>query len=270
MNFSPILASLCGISFIVTLIGFRNPVHFVSNGYAFAIAGMAAFVAFNFGPQAALLSLLHSAMLLAWGLRLGIFLLRRERQHSFQNEKNAIQRRYGFPPLTAKVVIWIAVSVLYVLMFSPNIFDITANPALIPGAVLWQSGGLLVMIAGLVLETLADRQKTLFKQRAPRDFCSTGLYAWVRCPNYFAEILFWSGNWLMGIPFYTTPLRWIAATFSWLCLVLIMMGSTKRLERAQAERYGERADYIEYIRSVPVLFPFVPLFSLLKIRVFLE
>ena len=49
-----------------------------------------------------------------------------------------------------------------------------------------------------------------------------------------------------------------------------MMGSTKRLEKQQDGRYGQQPAYQEYVRSVPVLFPFVPIYSLKNVRVYLE
>jgi hypothetical protein len=49
-----------------------------------------------------------------------------------------------------------------------------------------------------------------------------------------------------------------------------MMGSTKRLEESQDSRYGASPDYQRYTQTVPVLFPFVPIYSLKKVRVFLE
>ena len=74
----------------------------------------------------------------------------------------------------------------------------------------------------------------------------------------------------MGIMIYDTPLRWIASSIGIVCIVLIMMGSTKRLENTQDERYGDQPEYQDYIRTVPVLFPFVAVYSLKKVRVFLE
>ena len=54
------------------------------------------------------------------------------------------------------------------------------------------------------------------------------------------------------------------------CIVLIMIGSTKRLESSQNDRYGARDDFQQYTRTVPVLVPFVPIYSLRNVRVFLE
>jgi hypothetical protein len=47
-------------------------------------------------------------------------------------------------------------------------------------------------------------------------------------------------------------------------ITLIMMGSTKRLENEQGKRYGDQPEYQAYIRSVPVLFPLIPIYSLKK------
>jgi steroid 5-alpha reductase family enzyme len=126
------------------------------------------------------------------------------------------------------------------------------------------------MFGGLILEALADAQKSRFKAQNPRQFCDVGLYRRVRCPNYFGEIMLWIGNWVVGFAFYTSAMQWIASLVGLICIVLIMMGSTKRLERAQDERYGAQSAYQEYARTVPVLFPFVPLYSLKHVRVFLE
>jgi hypothetical protein len=49
-----------------------------------------------------------------------------------------------------------------------------------------------------------------------------------------------------------------------------MIGSTKRLERIQIARYGERPDFQAYIRRVPVLVPYVPVYSLLNLPIALE
>ena len=130
--------------------------------------------------------------------------------------------------------------------------------------------GLLLMAGGLVVEGFADKQKSDFKARFPKLFCNIGLYRWVRCPNYLGEITFWVGNFVVGLAFYATALRFGVSIIGALCIVLIMMGSTKRLEESQDRRYGALPDYQAYIKTVPVLFPFVPIYSLKNIRVFLE
>ena len=46
-----------------------------------------------------------------------------------------------------------------------------------------------------------------------------------------------------------------------------MIGSTKRLERKQDERYGSDPEYQRYVQTVPVLIPLVPLYSLKRWRI---
>jgi len=102
------------------------------------------------------------------------------------------------------------------------------------------------------------------------DFVSGGGYGFIRCPNYLGEITFWLGSFVMGLSFYTSPLLWIAALIGLACIILIMIGSTKRLERSQDARHGDQPAYQKYVHSVPVLFPIVPIYTLKKVGVYLE
>lgn len=162
-------------------------------------------------------------------------------------------------------------SFLYVLMFSPSLFSM-ATPAPVepsPLGILVQWIGLAIMAGALVMESVADRQKSAFKTQFPRQFYNVGLYRWVRCPNYLGEILFWVGNWVTGLVFYTSILRWVASLAGLVCIVLIMLGSTKRLEAQQDERYGDRPEYQTYVQKVPILIPFIPVYSFRTLRVYL-
>jgi hypothetical protein len=48
-----------------------------------------------------------------------------------------------------------------------------------------------------------------------------------------------------------------------------MLGSSRRLELKQNERYGADNAYQAYARTTPILFPLVPLYSLRNLKVFL-
>jgi hypothetical protein len=49
-----------------------------------------------------------------------------------------------------------------------------------------------------------------------------------------------------------------------------MMGSAKRLEKKQSQNYGKNPDFQKYERSVPILFPWIRVYSLQNIKVYLE
>jgi len=246
--------------------GFYRVVYFISLGYAFSISAMAVAGVLLFRSNLDALILFQSALLFLYGVRLGFYLIHRELQPAFQKTREDVKQRSAGVGIGLRIVIWVSVSTLYVLMFSPCLFGLASLSA----ARFARIAGIVIMAAGLGLEALADRQKSVFKSRHPGEFCNVGLYRWVRCPNYLGEIVFWVGNWVAGIPFYTSALRWVAASIGLVCIILIMMGSTKRLEKGQGERYGDSKEYREYIRTVPVLFPFIPVYTLQSIRVFLE
>jgi steroid 5-alpha reductase family enzyme len=259
------------IALVFSARGFYLTVYFISTGYAFSIFGMAVAGIFLFRQNLTWYVLLHSLALGLYGLRLGTYLLQRESQPSYKKEIAGLKEHAKGIGLLQNVGIWLGVSLLYVVMFSPNLFGLVDNFQPLTGSGLAsQIIGLVVMFGGLGLEALADKQKSDFKANYPSQFCSVGLYQWVRCPNYLGEVTFWIGNLIMGLAFYSTPLRWILGLIGTLCIMLIMIGSTKRLEYSQDERYGVLSEYQDYVQSVPVLFPFVPVYSLKKIRVYLE
>lgn len=267
----PEILLLFGIALAISSIGFYRVVYFISIGYACSIAAMAVITPVRQLDSLTWTSALQNIFLVLWGLRLGIYLVQREFQASYREELTNIHKRSAGMTWRIKILIWLSVSLLYVLMFSPSLFALLSSTTFSPWLVfLIQVAGLALMGGGLILEAMSDRQKSEFKAKFPQKYCNVGLYRWVRCPNYFGEITFWVGNWIMGVLFYDTPMKWLASLIGVVCIILIMMGSTKRLEKSQDERYSNQSDYREYIRTVPVLFPLVPIYSLKKVRVFLE
>lgn len=259
------LALVICLSF--SALGFRRVEYFVSLGYAASIAAQALVFGAVYAATLAGWVFLQAALLLAYGIRLGSFLTLRGRSASFQGERAASAKRGSHLKAPAKVGIWISVAVLYVAMFAPALLTMSAQargsalPSVFPGVV--------IMACGLALEATADRQKSRFKAKAPSQFCSHGLYRVVRSPNYLGELVFWLGLWLSGLSAYQTPLAWLLSIAGFITIALIMLGSARRLELKQAERYGRKAAYQEYARTVPVLFPWVPLYSLKRLKVYL-
>lgn len=255
------------IAVAVSATGFIRLVYFVSIGYAFSIAGAAISALILHAAGVTPLTLAHGVLLIVYGLRLGTYLVLRERKTAYAREAEDVKEMAHGVGMPKKILIWLGVSVLYVMMFSPLHFSLLLGR--VAGAVL-SVIGVAVMAIGLGLEAVADFQKSRFKGTHPKDYCSTGLYTIVRCPNYLGEIIFWTGNLVAGAWALKTWWSWLMVVIGYVCIVLIMMGSTKRLEQKQDERYGERDDYKSFVRTVPVLFPFIPLYSLKNIRVYLE
>ena len=267
----PEMMLLLIIALIISSLGFYRTVYFISIGYAFSIVAMAVITPLRHIDTLHWYGVLQNALLVLWGLRLGIFLVRREYQASYGKELKGVRDRSAGMAWWTKLLVWVSVSILYVLMYSPALFNsVTTLGSGSTFSDLFIFLGLFVMVFGLVLEGWADRVKSNFKAKQPDRYCDAGVYQWVRCPNYLGEITFWVGNWIVGIAFYNSPMKWVAGLIGLICIVLIMIGSTKRLEKAQTERYGALPKYQQFIHTVPVLFPFVPVYSLKNVRVYLE
>jgi len=257
-----------GLALVVSSAGFARVVYFISTGYAFSITVLAAMAAWLYWGSIEPLVAAQLVLLAIYGLRLGGYLLGRERSPSYRRELDDVQARAAGITRPIQVAIWVTVSLLYVVMFYPALTNLAARAAgdtrlgTLPL-------GLVVMGIGLGIEAWADRQKSRYKAENPTRFCGVGLYRIVRCPNYFGEMVFWLGQFMAGVGHFTHWSHWVLSAIGLVSIQLIMVGSTRRLELKQDARYGDREDYRTYVRTVPVLFPFVPVFSLKNAKLYL-
>lgn len=262
------------VALLISAAGFYRVVYFISTGYGFSIAGMAVLSAILFLSDLTLWSSLQILALALYGLRLGVFLLKREFKSSYQAEIAKVHQDTKSIALVVKVLMWVSVSVLYLMMFSPALFHMAqtrkqgGDPGLGEGS--WLTiVGLFLMFAALIIETLADQQKSAFKQKNPGRFCDTGLYRFSRFPNYSGEMLFWIGQFVSGLIFYQHPVHWVLALLGLLGIELVMIGSARRLELKQDKSYGEDPAYQEYVKTVPVLTPGLPIYSVKNAKIYL-
>lgn len=252
-----ICAALCAV-------GFYKFVYFLSIGYGFAVAGggIAILVMALVNPTAAPLwvLLIEAALFLAYGIRLSGFLLVREiKSASYKKTFNEVSGEKR-PPVFVLVSIWLSVTVLYTAQVSPMLFRYSegADDFILPAV------GFVISILGLVLESVADNQKSAQKKERPDMVATKGLYRIVRCPNYLGEIIFWTGVFVSGITAYATVGQWITAVLAYICIVYIMFNGAQRLERRQMKRYGDNEEYNAYANKTPIIIPLIPLYHLNK------
>ena len=120
--------------------------------------------------------------------------------------------------------------------------------------------GLGVWLFGFAVEVAADAQKSSFKNDPVNQgqFIRTGLWAWSRHPNYFGEIVLWTGVAIMAIPVLT---GWQYATLIspvFVSFLLMKMSGVPLLERKADERWGGQEEYEAYKAATPVLIPRPP------------
>lgn len=265
--------SLLGIILIVCAVlcavGFYKFVYFLSIGYGFAVAGggIAILIMSIVNPTATPIWLvaIQALLFLAYGIRLSGFLLVRELKNaSFKKTDVAkdtlAKNNEKKMPVFVLATIWVFVSILYTAQVSPMLFRYhnASNDIIVPVI------GIVVSILGLVLESVADNQKSAQKKENPNMVATKGLYKIVRCPNYLGEIIFWTGVFVSGVTTYATVGQWITAVLAYICIVYIMFNGAQRLERRQMARYGDDKEYNDYANKTPIIIPLLPIYHLNK------
>ena len=264
-----LLGILLAVCAVACSVGFYKFVYFLSIGYGFAVAGggIAILIMALVSPTDApiWIRLIQAALFLAYGIRLSGFLLVRELKNiTFKKTdvakdtlaKNGEKKM----PIFVLATIWIVVAALYVTQVSPMLFRYVNGSV----DIIFPIIGFVISIGGLILEAIADEQKSQQKKERPDMVATKGLYKMCRCPNYLGEIIFWTGVFISGITAYQTPGQWIMAVIAYVAIVYIMFNGAQRLEKRQMARYGANEEYNTYANKTPIIIPLLPIYHLNK------
>ena len=251
---------LFGVCMLVSAIGFKNYVWFISLGYGFSIAAEGIAMLILYGQGLTLGTILCCVVFVLYGLRLGGYLAIREFGGSAYKKNMKGEIKDGKTvPFGVKIAIWTSCAVLYVTQVS-GVFYRLVNAAADNAFVFI---GAVVMLLGVSLETAADIQKNNAKKVNPRRFVDTGLYRIVRCPNYLGEMIFWTGVLISGIGA-VRGWQWLMVAIGYIGIIFVMFSGARRLEVRQNKNYGNDPEYQKYVKTVPILLPFIPLYSVEK------
>ena len=249
-------------SMLISSIGFKHYIWFFSIGYGFSIAGEGLLLLLLYSKGISLGAALCCLLMIAYGLRLGGYLAFREfKVGSYKaNMKGEIKESKSVP-FGVKIAIWVACAALYTLQATPVLYRLLSGNA----DNVFVYIGAAVMLLGLIMESAADMQKNRAKKRNPRRFVDTGLYRLVRCPNYLGEMLFWTGAVISGIGA-VSSWQWTLVLLGYACIAYVMFSGARRLEIRQSKNYGNDPEYQQYVKQVPIMIPFVPLYSVEKYK----
>ena len=197
------------------------------------------------GPQ-----WLIAAMILVWAGRLGSFLFRRIHaaggDQRFDHLKVSSSRFFVAWTLQgAWVVMTSCAAVSAILSEQPR----AVGAVFAVGAAMW--------VVGFVVEVVADRQKSRFRADPANEgrFINTGLWARSRHPNYFGEILLWTGIAVMAIP-YLSGTQWVVMLSPlFVYALLTRVSGIPTLVRRGQQLWGDDPAYQAYLSSTPLLLP---------------
>jgi steroid 5-alpha reductase family enzyme len=255
---------LLAISFAISAVGWIYFVYFFSIGYGLSITALAAATAIIFRDSLTIPSAILLGVLFVYGIRLAMYLLIRERKSASYKKilyQPEISKR---KPFFVMLMIWISCALLYVGQISPATFYL-ANLA--DGASVnewWMWGGAITAALGVLIEMIADAQKSAAKKVNPNRFVDTGLYRIVRCPNYFGEVLMWTGSFVICFGSCCTAGQWVIASLGYVGIVYVMFSGARRLELRQTEVYGNDPEFQRYIKRTPIILPLVPIYSVAR------
>lgn len=202
-------------------------------------------------------------LLILYGARLGGYLLIRELKNKAYNDKMKKEIKSGKNmKFFVKCCIWVAAALLYACQTCPVLFRIDNGFE----ADVMFIVGISIGFFGLLIESIADIQKSASKKKKPKRFVDKGLYRIVRCPNYFGELLIWTGIFVSGINIYSGVLQWIFAVVGYIGIVYVMFSGARRLEERQNRTYGSDPEYRKYSKKTPIMIPLIPLYSVLKFK----
>ncbi len=190
-------------------------------------------------------------LVVAWGARLTANQLRRWRGLADEDFRyREIRARTGRGYWPASLVGIHLLPTAWVFLGLLALFPALALPGRPLGPL--DAAGALVAAAGVAIEATADRQLRAFRRRPPEPgaVLSAGLWRLSRHPNYFGEVLFWWGLFLLGVA--ARP-AWAWTAIGPLAITLLFLRvSVPWMDRHMLSRHPA---FAERLRSTPALVP---------------
>ena len=215
-------------------------------------------------PAASPLAKSLSGALVFYGLRLGGHLLFREATVS---SKRTVIKNFDKTPRLERIPFALGVGLFFAFMGTPSLYLCRAGASLTGMSATISQAGVGTAWFGAVVEAWTDTHKLWHKRGKDEAMDFTGPSTWwygvCKHPNYFAEIVFWIGVLVSGLPSMVAPPNLtVGSGVAAVCSVLgisgilsTMLGATRRLETKQEEKYGGQIPFEEWKANTPALFP---------------
>ena len=255
----PVILLSAVVSFVTHWI-FAVPSLITSSEKYFDFTGMIAtllvistaiFALLSSGHHVSIRSTVTAFFVSIWTLRLGIFLYKRIVKSGEDKRFRDIKK--SFPKF---LMTW-TLSALWVFLTTVNAVTVIALNSLEPIDVFFVVGAAF-WVFGFGFEVFADRQKKHFSEQPENKdkFITQGLWSISRHPNYFGEIILWTGIAIISLPLLSDWQFVALVSPVFVFLLLTRISGLPFLEDKAEKKWGNDKDYIAYKNKTPVLVPF--------------
>ncbi|CAG2120006.1 unnamed protein product, partial [Medioppia subpectinata] len=219
-----------------------------------------------------------TALTTIWSLRLGTFLTIRVLIRHSDNRFDRIRDKFWpFLYFWCFQMVWVFAVSLPVTLTNASVADCPLNSLDLIGWTLWA--------VGFAIETVADHQKfahNMLPVDSRPPFLATGLWSVSRHPNYFGEIILWTGIFITSCNVYSIAANdmafgyYLSAVSPVLTFLLLSFVSGIPLaEKKSDKRCAKLTKYKDYKRTTSPLIPFPPnlykhLPNFVKVLLFLD
>jgi steroid 5-alpha reductase family enzyme len=183
----------------------------------------------------------------AWGTRLAIHLARRLRREHEDGRYRQLRQRWGNHQ--GKLFLMFQGQAVLAVLFALPFLGAATNPSIRPG---WLSAAIVIWTLTVAGEARADFELARFRaDPAHRGrTCRQGLWRYSRHPNYLFEWLHWFSYVALAVGGPLLPLAYLGPL-----LMYVFLRWLSGIPFTEAQALRTRADYADYLRSTPMLFP---------------
>ncbi len=196
-------------------------------------------------------TILMATMITFWSVRLGSFLFLRVMKDGEDKRFKQIKTSGARFFMT-----WSLQGLWVFLTAACALTAITSGKTIAMG--FWGYLGTLLWVLGFLIEVIADRQKQQFRidENNQNKFITSGLWSISRHPNYFGEVLLWTGIACMALPT-LSGLQWVTLISPVFVYLLIRyVSGVPMLEESAERKWGDIEAYQMYKAKTPIFFPY--------------
>ena len=209
---------------------------------------------YDMGETTHPLSILMLVLIILWGIRLTLnwaYTFKGLDHEDWRYTKFRTEHPKLWPILNLFGIHLFPTIVTYLLMLAPIcFFDSVNNGTITTQFNLSSILSIIIMLVAIIIELLADLQSHIHRNKYPKTIINTGLWKVSRHPNYFGEIIFWFGAYLLLISINDN--MWILFLGPLVNLLMFVFISIPMMEKRLMNKYPE---YQTYQKTVNVLIP---------------